>query len=328
MNRLFKAFSQAESQTTRLYGGTGLGLKISKSLTIQMGGEMWAESKVGEGSKFIFKLPFERVVTPSSKPSSTSIAGKCALVISSSWTASQVIGSQLESYQMSAKSTTNSQLFKDITSWTASRIVFDIIIVDLHMAMPATGVEEVLRGWAQSAGQTPRFLTLCMSKGTPANDVLLKPVRPDVLIRKIIQMFDTEEKRISATVLSRSPQLCRSVLIAEDNLVNQKIVKAYCQKLGVLPHIVSDGKEVLAAMAEQDYDVILMDLNMEGMGGLECAELIRKNQDPQKPRPYIIAQTAASPEIQKECRRHGMDDFLSKPFSLESLRTALSRFLP
>ena len=337
MGRLFQVFSQVEASTTRRYGGTGLGLAISKRLAEAMGGSVRAESREGEGSTFSFDVVVR--VDPSDVHSfddgAEALHGRRALVVDDNATNRRILVHQVESWGMSVvEAASGEDALQAIEMNTC-----DVAILD--MLMPGMDGVELVRRLTALRPTLP--LVLLSSIHTPVRQVaglvaasISKPVKQSRLYRVLRDLFvpTTQDGRLlsgrGARTATRpnglpapaeaipAPPAIR-VLVAEDNLVNQRVIRAMLERLGCYIEIVNDGSGVVGALQRQRFDVVLMDLQMPEMGGLDATRAVFEKW-PEGPRPRIIALTADVTEAtQQDCRDVGMDGFLSKPVSRATL---------
>jgi PAS domain S-box-containing protein len=342
MDRLFKSFSQVDSSTTRQYGGTGLGLAISKRLSEMMGGTMWVESKVGEGSTFYFTITATATLTaPRShlQSSQPNLAGKHVLIVDDNATNRRILVSQTSSWGMVPEPVASGA---EALARLSQGQGFELAILDMHMpemdgAMLAVEIRRL-----QNIRQP--LLVMLTSLATSSREIrekyakldfaafLTKPIKPsqlyDALIGIVSRQSGIPRTRASLlkpdlTITSHSPL---RVLLAEDNLVNQKVLLLLLQRLGLRADVAGNGLEAIEALNRQPYDVLFMDVQMPEMDGLEATRRICAAHSEQRPR--IIAMTAhAMPEDREECLAAGMDDYLSKPVRIEDLQAVLKRCL-
>lgn len=334
MDRLFRSFSQVDSSTTRQYGGTGLGLAISKQLCELMGGTITVSSTVGEGSTFIASV----MATPSSSVGAlserVSVRGRRLLVVDDNETSRRILSAIAGGWGLSVTLASSGAEALACLDEGAS---FDLALLDVHM--PG------MSGWqlAEAIRKRPEWVSLPLvilssSAERPSNDrpklvdaVLNKPVRKSRLLDVLVTFLGgvplaVEARRpLDPEMAARHPL---RILIAEDHAVNQKVASAILQKLGYEADLVANGKEALEAMSRREYDLILMDLHMPEMDGLEAARTLRARQG-EATRPWIVAMTAdASEECRKLCRDAGMNDYIAKPVRPDALASALERTPP
>jgi signal transduction histidine kinase/ligand-binding sensor domain-containing protein/DNA-binding response OmpR family regulator len=334
LNRLFKAFSQADSSTTRKYGGTGLGLAISEKLIRIMGGEIKVDSKEGTGTTFTFYIRAERGQSPHEKEVLTPLSeleGATVLVVDDNNTNRTILQRLLLQWKIRPLLAASGQ--EALTLLDIHRV--DLLISDLHMPeMDGIVLAKTLR---EKNNAVPILLLSSVGNETRRKysdlfqAVLNKPVKHHPLMKYIARLLqgnqpflDQEElqpQRLSDNFADNFPL---RILIAEDNLVNRQLITHVLGKLGYTPEMVHNGQEAMDALTEQEFDVILMDVQMPVMDGLEATRLIRTRGGEQ---PVIIALTAdAQEEDRQECLTAGMDDYISKPLQLERLISILKKW--
>ncbi len=345
--RLFKSFSQVDSSTTRKYGGTGLGLAISKRLTEMMDGKIWVESEVGVGSTFYFT-----VVTPEAPVASSMdiedenyqeyFLGKQILIVDDNATNRQIITLETQSWGMFSCALSSGAKALELI---AKGVKFDVAILDMQMPeMDGLTLARKIRQYPDYQNLPLVMLTsLCKQDITPqATDInfaaiLNKPLKNHQLHRVLAQTLAGKMIKFSlsstndATNQSQtqnSPMQNLRILLAEDNVVNQKVALLTLGNMGYRADIASNGLEVLEALHRQPYDVVLMDVQMPEMDGLTATQEIVK-QWSSSSRPRIIAITANAMQGDREkCLQAGMDDYISKPIKLAELKQALQRCQP
>jgi len=331
MDRLFVSFSQVDASTTRRYGGTGLGLAISRRLVELMDGSMWAESVVGEGSTFSFATEMEPAELPS-RPfelaNAPELGGKQVLVVDDNATNRQILSRQMSSWGMQVRETGSPQ---EALGWVKSKGRFDMAVVDMQMPeMDGVMLASEIRRFREDLP-----LLLLSSLGGAADippetfaASLTKPVRPSQLYEALLDVVGagTEEATPSATgdvgpeVAARHPL---RILLVEDNAVNQQLASLLLLKLGYRADVAANGVEALEALERQPYDVVLMDVEMPEMDGLEATRRLRERSSTG---PHVIAVTANALQGERErCLSAGMNDYITKPLRLEDLAAALGR---
>ncbi|MBE9157097.1 response regulator [Nodosilinea sp. LEGE 06152] len=337
--RLFKAFSQVDSSTTRQYGGTGLGLAISRRLSELMGGKMWVESQPGVGSTFYFTLTVEASPRPAPSNSPGSLAGRKVLIVDDSAINRQILSQYAHRWQMRSVSAASGA---EALAMLQQNQSFDLAILDMQMPtmdglMLAAHIQS-LPGCAQLP------LVMLTSMGKPEHlaqpdqsrfaAFLNKPIKPAQLHATLTHLFQSQLPSIpqscpnpKVSLESASKQALR-ILLAEDHLVNQKLALLMLQRLGYRADVVGNGLEVLEALQRQPYDVVLLDVQMPEMDGLEVASRIHQIFLPQA-RPHLVAMTANAMQGDREkCLNAGMHDYISKPICLEELAQVLSQCRP
>jgi signal transduction histidine kinase/DNA-binding response OmpR family regulator len=340
VHRLFKSFSQLDASTTRKYGGTGLGLAISKRLSEMMGGTMWAESELGKGSIFHFAVVAEsaprqrRVHLRGAQPELT---GQRVLIVDDSPTNLRILNQQTKLWGMLPHAATSGP---DALQSIRQGVAFDIGILDMQMPeMDGLTLAEEIR---DHLGQESPPLVLLTSLGRHASRQsdsfaasLTKPVKPSQLYDTLIdvlagQPITAEEPTTAPTQLDSEmgQRYPLRILLAEDNLVNQEVALHILSRLGYRADVAANGLEVLQSLERQTYDVVLMDVQMPEMDGVEATRQIH-NRWQAGERPHIIAVTAHAMKGDREkYMAAGMDDYVSKPVRVEELTQALYRSQP
>jgi len=345
LDRLFESFSQVDSSTTRVYGGTGLGLTISQRLIEAMGGDTVVESEVGAGSVFSFTVVLGRheaaepVGMPGGMPGGhkRDLQGTRALILVDGATNRRMVQQQLESWGATCTLASDSS---DALERAAGGERFDVAVVDARPpggagAQLATRLREHAAGAVHAAGAArahlPVVLLATMPELADAPDgvsaVLRKPVKSVALFDAITS---TQAPVSVALPVHRTHEVAPRhvtrlrVLLAEDNLVNQKVGRLLLAKLGHHVDTVGNGREAVQALRQLPYDVVLMDIQMPEMDGLEATRLIRA-QLPAQRQPRIVAMTASALlEDREACRGAGMDAYLAKPVRVTDLAEVLN----
>ena len=334
LSGLFKAFSQVDSSTTRKYGGTGLGLVISERLVNLMGGEISAQSVFGEGSVFNFtiKTQLSKKLTPIVLTCDKgSLAGNRVLIVDDNQTNLTILKTQLEHWNLEPVVASSGKAALNILSMDKN---FQLIITDMEMP----GMDGV--GFTKAVKLKNEMLPVIMlssigdesKKKFPGlfSSILTKPVKHNQLCNSIQFALSNNnentphvEKPAQILSLDFADQFPMRILVAEDNLINQKLIQRILNKLGYDPDIAQNGVEVLEKMEKKLYDVILMDIQMPEIDGLEATSAIRSRPWPQ---PFIIAMTANAMSEDKEiCLQAGMDEYIAKPMKLEELVNMLKK---
>ncbi len=349
LEQLFQPFSQADTSNTRQYGGTGLGLAISKRYCELMGGKIWVESQQNAGSTFHFTL-VAKVVEASTEDAIhiqqplLGLANRSVLVVDDNATSRRILNRYAATWGMIPHTVAGGrEALASVQSQT-----FDIALVDLDMPdMNGLALSAALRTLAPAL---PVVLMATLGDGQDMRNqaqtfgvqsILYKPVKPAALLSTIREQFGARKAAPivappSKPVVSApedispntKPPSSLKILIAEDNLVNQKVAMRMLKRLGYDADIANNGVETLEAVRRRSYDIILMDVQMPEMDGLEATRQIRQDGSIRH-RPHIIAMTAAAMQVdQEQCLEAGMDDFVSKPTRLEELAHAIERYSP
>jgi CheY-like chemotaxis protein len=335
MDSLFESFSQVDASTTRRYGGTGLGLAISKRLVELMGGSMWAESEEGKGSAFHLEFTAREAEAPRRirfDGTQPQLAGKRLLIVDDNATNREIISRQAQSWGMEAVATESPSL---ALSLIEAGEHFDVAVLDL--VMPEMDGRELAREIQRhrSAQELPLLLVTSLGRMPQAREAdgfaaqLAKPLKAsqlyDALMRVLAGQDGDQPTRPGEDVADVSPL---RILLAEDSAVNQKVALALLAKLGYRADVVANGLDALTALERARYDVVLMDVQMPELDGLDTTRRIRERWPPAE-RPRIVAMTAnAMQEDRDACFDAGMDDYLAKPIRPEALAEALRRARP
>ncbi len=309
MKKLFHSFSQVDASTSRKYGGTGLGLAISKRLVELMGGRIWVQSNLGKGSSFCFSIyapPF------SGDAAMHHLAGKRVMALLSSVDCLRMISEYSRSWGMQIHPVVSSLEAQEMTEGR-----FDAAILDLDVP----GAEEL----AEEIEELMPVINLTTSgRQRAGKNTLIKPFSKDGILFALQEALAPPRHKKMRPASSKSMHSDLSILLAEDNPVNQKVARLMLKKLGYRADLACNGREVLQSISNKNYDVILMDVQMPEMDGLEATRAILDLN--LKKRPKILAMTAYALDGDKErCLLAGMDGYISKPVQLDELRSALSR---
>lgn len=341
IDTLFQAFTQVDASTTRRFGGTGLGLAITKRLVEMMNGKVWIESDAGKGATVFFTvlvgtaessdLPPKKYV----KGNIPELQGKRVLVVDDNQTNLNILSIQCSVWGMHPRVTTSQ---REALQWLSANDPFDLAILDFHM--PEMNGVEFAREIRKMRESLPLILFSSSGRSEFNNAdnalfaaVVLKPIKHSQFYPTLLEVLSGSGKKIptkpqpqQTAVRSIADEFPLSILIAEDNPVNQKLAVRLLKQLGYTADVVSNGKEVLSQIRKRQYDIILMDLHMPEMDGLETTREIVHTVDAQI-RPKIIAMTADAMSGDREkCIDAGMDDYLSKPVRLEGLRAMLRAY--
>ena len=344
IHRLFQSFSQVDASTTRKYGGTGLGLAISKRLAEMMGGSMWVESQHGVGSIFHFTIraePARLEARAHLQGQQTSLAGRRLLVVDDNPTNRRIIILQTRDWGMIASETGSPH---EALQWIGRGDPFDIAILDMNMPeMDGLQLAQEIRKLPTPAAKALPLVMLSSVGGREAGAekvdwaaYLTKPIKQSQLFNLLTGIFERAEGKAKAATRAAQtakptvdPQMATrhplSLLLAEDNAFNQKLAMHLLKQMGYRADVAGNGLEAIQAVERQHYDVILMDVQMPEMDGLEASRQICARW-PQGKRPRIVAMTANAMQGDREmCLQAGMDDYISKPIRPTELCEALER---
>ena len=342
LDRLFRSFNQVDASIARRFGGTGLGLAISKKLSELMGGTMWVESTVGQGSIFSFTIRATGAAVPEGyylDSVQVCLQDKNVLIVDDNATNRKILRMQTQAWGMQSMM---ADCADEALSLLKQNNIFDLAILDMQMP-EIDGIE-----LAQKIKDLPprhdlpliMLSSICYKCSDDEKHLfaaaLTKPIKASQLYNVVMKVFkenflnftrrrQTVKSEFDVNIGKRHPL---RILLAEDNSTNQKLAMHILQRLGYRADIAGNGIEALEALRRQCYDVILMDMQMPEMDGLEATRHIHQEW-PKERRPRIIAMTAnAMKEDRDACMEAGMDDYTIKPIRLEELIGALSRCKP
>lgn len=333
LDRLFKAFSQVDSSTTRKYGGTGLGLAISEKLVTLMGGKITVASEYGKGSTFSFTMITRRGVKILNTLTSCDLCehkGKRVLVVDDNSTNLEILKTQLEQWNLIPVLASSGEEGLKLLSLLDN---LDLVLTD--MQMPQMDGIQFARSIKQKYPELPIILLSSIGDEYKQNNlslfssILTKPVRQNTLckhIHRALQPSVAYEKIVPEAKLSIQFATTHplEILVAEDNLINQQVIIHILNKMGYDPAVVENGIEAVEAVKNKDYDLVFMDMQMPEMDGIEATKIIRSGTAVQ---PFIIALTANTmPGDMDECIKAGMNDYISKPVKLEELTAMLEKW--
>ncbi len=338
-SRLFQPFAQAEDSTSRKYGGSGLGLAISRKLVEFMGGRAGVESAPGMGTIFFFSflagLPSVRASTVARAVDSPQLNGLRAWIIDDNDSNRRILRRQAVSWGMVVRETA---LPLEALKWSRAGERCDVAIIDQHM--PVMDGMQLAAELHRIHGPAIRQILLS-SVGETLDPVatrqigvyaqLAKPVRHSALFNSVARLFEGTVRAAvtdlapSVATADSAPRQSLRILVAEDNALNVKVIRIVLEQLGYRCDVAGNGLEVIAALRRQPYDVVLMDVRMPEMDGIEATRRIFKEWDDAQ-RPRIIALTAGvMPHERQACLDAGIEEFLNKPLRRDELLQALAR---
>jgi len=346
---LFQAFTQADGSTTRKYGGTGLGLVISKKLVGLMKGDIRVRSMPGQGSTFSFHAEFEKQPITSSPVEKPDLIGLHVLIVDDNATNREILEHHTRAWKMKSDSASSGRQALQMMRSAAMTDPYELAIIDMQMPE----MDGLMLGHAIKSDPSISSTRLVMltslgnqmdtadMKAAGIEACVLKPVKQSRLFDRLSEVMaghipsaqkvaQTGTLRITSSLPKPEPPptaapAAARILLAEDNLINQKVALGLLQNIGYKADVVNNGLEVLAALDSRSYDLILMDCQMPELDGYETTQRIRAKGEG----PRIIAMTANAMRGESEkCLAAGMDDYLSKPVRLETLRDMVNRWMP
>ncbi len=346
VDRLFESFTQLDTSTARKFGGTGLGLAISQRLVEAMGGRIWVESSVGQGSTFHFTArlaALPEVPDVQRDADRASLKGRSVLIVDRNATSRHLLGQTMRRWGMevfaaheagAALDLVGSSLQVDVVlfDWRPNGMAGDPAGRDLHQALASAGIPVVALMPQAATGPGRKFAA-----------AVTKPVKPAQLLHRLARVLS--EVPLGASVNDAATRPARPldgvqvgvappamvdrperILLAEDNEVNRRVAQMMLRKLGRQADLAYDGAQALAALDGAPYDIVLLDVQMPEIDGLEVARRVVAAYPSPASRPWLIACTAnAMPGDREMCLQAGMDDFVTKPINLEALASALGR---
>ncbi|MBN1777567.1 MAG: response regulator [Clostridiales bacterium] len=342
--KLFTAFSQADTSVTRRFGGTGLGLTISKRLVEMMKGRILVESEFGVGSTFSFVIDFIMQAKEKNKKQfdSDKLRNIKVLIVDDNEMSREVLKEQLESFRISAMAVASGQAAILELQKEAKGKPYDLVIMDWRMPeFDGIRVARMIND-NENIEHKPRIILVSAygreeiakrAEKIGINTFLMKPINQSLLFDSIMNMFGIDKSDASVQRSEREKELNAidrvdgiNVLLVEDNEINQEVAKEILSSAGAMVDIANNGKEAIAAVKEKNYDVVLMDLQMPVMGGYEATKEIRKQiQFEELP---IIAMTAhAMQGVKAECLAAGMNDYVSKPIDPKNLFSTIKKWV-
>ena len=346
---IFEPFAQADTSTTRKYGGTGLGLTISKRLVGLMGGDMWVESEVGRGTQFHFTARLkmsEKPMAAGTMAPSVSLRGVKVLIVDDNRTNRRILEAMLQRWEMNPKSAEDGEeALKQLTCAQDVGDPYALVLTDMHMPkMDGFTLVEQIRQRREFSAPIIMMLTSAGHRGDGARcqelgvaAYLLKPIRQSELREAIARVLGAPAGKGAIPLVTRyslqdarAPQTILSVLVAEDNTVNQLLAKRLLEKRGHRVTMTMNGREALETLAKDRFDLVLMDLQMPEMDGFQATLALREKEKVKQDGFHqpVIALTAHAMKGDKErCLAAGMDGYLTKPILPQELDAVLKIYM-
>jgi two-component system, sensor histidine kinase and response regulator len=340
---IFSAFTQADSSVTRIYGGTGLGLTISSKLVRMMGGEMWVDSEPGRGSVFHFTVRLKRRVAQQAPPpevASVDLRALPVLVVDDNATNRQILEHMLRHWQMKPTSVDSGQAaLAAMEAANQTGEPFQLALLDAEMPdMDGFTLAEQIRLSPALSTVTIMMLTSTTRRGDAArsrelgiNAYLVKPISQSNLLDAIASVLGllsiepSDNREPDDRSRRMGPKL--NILLAEDNQTNQKVAANLLKRHGHLVTVVSNGREALEALETGSFELVLMDMHMPEIGGMEATARIREREKATNQHIPIIALTALTMKGDREqCLEAGMDGYISKPIEVEEFFRTIYSF--
>ncbi|MFA5515413.1 MAG: MASE3 domain-containing protein [Desulfuromonadales bacterium] len=340
--RLFRSFSQVDSSTTRSYGGTGLGLAISRQIVELLGGEIGVESDFGEGSRFFFMLPMTCAGATDTAPTAAPLPSLRVLIIDDSETSRLILWEMLSAWGMEVvQAKEGAEGLQRLRSANEQNIAFDLLLLDSRMPrMSGYAVAEQIMRNPALRGTTIMMVTSDEVKTAAArcrklgiDRYMLKPLRQSELYNAIAELgqkgaADAPPVAKEVATTASPPRQDLHLLLAEDNLVNQRLATVLLEKRGWRVTAVSSGTAALAALERESFDGVLMDVQMPDLDGLEATRQLRRREAVEGGHMPVIGLTAHVMKGDREkCLEAGMDDYLSKPIRPALLYTVIESCL-
>ncbi len=341
LERIFDAFSQADSSTTRRYGGTGLGLAISRQLVGLMGGRMRVDSTPGKGSVFSFSLslPYRRQAAPRRNWRLDDLKGVRVLIVDDNATNREILHNQVIAWGMrNGSAVGGEEALSRLRAASMERDPYEVAIVDWHM--PGMDGIELARAIREDDALSGIRLLMLSSGGDESrlarqshiDCYLTKPVRQRQLYECLRRVLIGESVNGQAVTIERARLVdmhCEArILLAEDNPVNQEVALSMLEPLGCRLEVAMNGREAVDRLATADFDLVLMDCHMPEMDGFSATREIRRREQGGPAIPIIALTANVQKGIEAECHSAGMNDYLSKPFRQHQLLEMLKRWIP
>jgi signal transduction histidine kinase/DNA-binding response OmpR family regulator len=340
LDSIFEKFTQGDTSTTRRFGGTGLGLAISRQLAELMGGTLTATSEIGGGSTFTLTLPFQAAAPAQAAPLPPELAGARVLVVDPSEARRRALAALIHEAGLDvAEAASADEGLATLDSAANALAPFRVVVADHHLMGGPQGTlgPQLPEGLSVVAlvSRRGQAAALMGSRRLRADAMLLKPVRPSQVLDVLAAAVRSSS---GAGVAAPAPAAASAavpaavfqahVLVAEDNLVNQRVAMRMLEKLGCRVDLASNGQEAIERLTQHDYDLVFMDCQMPVMDGYEATAAIRASSHEVSTVPIVAMTAYALPSDRDRCLAAGMTDYVSKPIEASQLRDVLARHLP
>ena len=346
---IFEPFTQADTSTTREYGGTGLGLTISSRLVAMMGGKIWIESEIGKGAQFHFTARMRtcgRVLASEAFTPLETLRGVNVLVVDDNRTNRRILQAMLQRWEMDATSVDGGEeALTEMSRALSDGKPYALLLMDMHMPkMDGFELAERIKHHPELSAATIMMLTSAGRRGDGArcqnlgvSAYILKPIRQSELRKAIARVLGTQGQKNAKPLVTRyslqdarDPKYDLSVLVAEDNEVNQRLATRLIEKRGHRVVLAINGREALAALAKDRFDIVLMDVQMPEMDGLQATAALRETESKRGDgfhQPVIALTAHAMKGDRERCLAAGMDGYLTKPIGEAKLDEVLEKYI-
>ncbi len=336
---VLEAFTQADSSTTRRYGGTGLGLTISAQLAMLMGGRLWLESEVGVGTTFFFTAQFQLPQNQTSRRRDLhQLQDVAVLVVDDNATNRMILREMLNSWHMKVTlAASGTEALARLTEASEQGTPYALAVLDCMMpAMDGFQLAQQIRRRFDSQSLRLVMLSSASNVGDNAqcqqlqiDRYLTKPVIESELLEVFLESLGAGERLVPLPIQEQTvPAKALNILVAEDGMTNQLVARGLLESLGHQVTIAADGEQTIQCWKSGSFDLILMDMHMPEVDGLEATRAIRRLETAEQlqPIPIIATTAAAMPEDVRRCLESGMNDFIAKPIQIELLAETLAKY--